>query len=194
MKNKKTFIVLAAVLAALLITAAVVYPKLAQKVQPTSPTDAVTESADGTGAESPANPAADFTVYNASGAAVKLSDLRGRPVIINFWATWCPPCRAELPYFNKAFGLYGEDVVFLMVDLTDGNRETQSGAEEFVAENGYSFPVYFDLTGEAASAYQPYSIPQTVAVNAAGEQVFSRIGGLPEQTVLELAAQMATGS
>ena len=191
MNNKKTFIVLAAVLAALLITAAVVYPKLAQKVQPASPTDAVTDGADSAGAEPPANPAADFTVYNASGAAVKLSDMRGKPVIINFWATWCPPCRTELPYFNEAFGLYGEDVVFLMVDLTDGYQETQSGAEAFVADNGYTFPVYFDIAGEAASAYQLYSIPQTVGVDAQGGVVFSRIGGLSEDTVLELASSLA---
>ena len=194
MKNKKMFVIIAAVLVLLLVAAAVAYPKLAENISPTVPTDAVTDpvtGADGSTEDYPADPAADFTVYDASGAAVKLSELKGRPVIVNFWATWCPPCRAELPFFEEAYRQYGEKVAFMMVDLADGSQETQSGAESFVSENGYTFPVYFDLAGEASAAYRLYSIPQTVAVDAKGNVVFSQIGSLPRDTVLELAASLA---
>lgn len=192
MNNKVKWIVLAVGLVSLLITAGVLYPKLSQKVDlPDTSNPSGAQNAD---AAQPENLAADFTVYDASGNAVSLSDLRGKPVIVNFWASWCPPCKAELPYFDEAFQQYGEDIVFLMVDLADGESETQEAAARYVSECGYAFPVYYDIFGSAANAYQLYSIPQTVAVNAAGEQVFSRIGGLTEQTVLELAAQMANGS
>ena len=194
MKNKAKWIVLAVLLAALLITAGVLYPKLSGKVTLPDAGDPSGAAASDTAASDTAQPqdlAADFTVYDAGGKEVKLSDFRGKPVIINFWASWCPPCKAELPYFDEAFQQYGEDIVFLMVDLADGESETQEGAARYVEECGYAFPVYFDLSGSASNAYHLYSIPQTVGVNAAGEQVFSRIGGLPEQTVLDLAAQLA---
>lgn len=138
-----------------------------------------------------ADPAPDFTVYDTNGKEVKLSDMLGRPVIVNFWATWCPPCRAELPYFNDAYAQYGEKVVFMMVDLTDDSSETPASAARFAEENGYGFPLYFDLAGSAAQAYQLSSIPQTVGVDAAGNIVFSQVGSLPEDMVLALARQLA---
>ena len=122
--------------------------------------------------------AADFTVYTATGEEVRLSALRGQPVIVNFFATWCPPCKAELPDFDSAAARYGDRICFLMVDLLGGYSESVAGTQQFTEENGYSFPLYFDITGEAADAYSVTSIPTTLAVDAEGRLVYSHTGML----------------
>lgn len=122
-------------------------------------------------------PAPDFTVYDASGNAVSLSDFAGQPVVVNFWATWCPPCKQELPEFDAASQEYGiaegdagtdGKARFLMVALTDGQRETKDTVDTFIAENGYTFPVYYDLDYSAVNAYGINSIPMTLFIDADG--------------------------
>ena len=188
MKNKKLYICLSAVLVLLLAGAAVLYPRLSSKTDlPTANTEEVTEG----DAASAKETAPDFTVRTAEGKDVRLSDFRDKgPVIINFWASWCPPCRSELPYFDEAFLQYGNRVTFLMVDLTGSNGETAEAAASLVAEEGYSFPVYFDVTGNAANAYALYSIPQTVGVNENGEIVFTHVGALSRSAVEEAVLQL----
>ena len=84
--------------------------------------------------------ATDFTMTDRDGKEVSLSDYAGKPVIVNFWATWCGPCKEELPYFEEAYEKYGEQIQFLMVDLSDGYAETPENAIAFAEEHGY--PVY----------------------------------------------------
>ena len=122
------------------------------------------------------NYAPDFSVLNKDGNTVKLSDFRGKPVVLNFWATWCPPCKQELPDFNQAAETYKDEVVFLMVNLTDGQRDTVASVKAFVADNGYTFPVYFDTAYSAANAYMVSSIPTTYFINAKGEAVNYKVG------------------
>ena len=122
----------------------------------------------------------DFTVTDAAGNAVKLSDLRGKPVVLNFWASWCPPCRQEMPEFDKVYGEMGGDIQFMMVALTDGARETVATASKFVGDSGYGFPVYFDTLGQAANAYGIRSIPATYFIDSAGKVVSSQVGALSE--------------
>lgn len=110
----------------------------------------------------------NFTVRDADGKAVKLSDFFGTPIVLNFWASWCPPCKAELPDFEEACKKYEGKVVFLMVNMTDGDRETVKIAKDFVNSMGYTFPVYFDTEYEAAYAYGVRSIPTTYFINADG--------------------------
>lgn len=129
-------------------------------------------------------PAPDFTVTDGNGAEVKLSDFLGKPVVVNFWATWCGPCKSELPAFDKAYAEYGDDVAFLMVNLTDGQRETVEGVKAFVEEGGYSFPVYYDTTYSASSAYGVYSIPMTLLIDADGLLVGGQVGAVSESSLM----------
>lgn len=113
-------------------------------------------------------PAMDFTVINEDGESVTLSSLFGKPIVINFWASWCSPCKAELPDFWEAYNKYGDEVQFMMVNMTDGARETVEAAKEYMASAGYDFPLYFDTTQEAAYTYAVYSIPMTFFIDTDG--------------------------
>ena len=112
--------------------------------------------------------APDFTVYDGDGNAHKLSDFRGKPVILNFWASWCGPCKSEMPDFDEKYQVYGEQVHFLMVNLTDGSQETVETASSFVAGQGYTFPVYFDTAMEGAVAYGVNAVPVTYLIDGEG--------------------------
>ena len=129
------------------------------------------------------NTAPDFTVLDKDGNTVRLSEKFGKPIVINFWATWCPPCKQELPDFDKLSKEYGDRVVFMMVNLTDGYRDTVDGTKRFVSGKGYTFPVYFDTKDNAASAYNVSSIPQTTFIDAKGNIYTTRIGAMNEATL-----------
>ena len=128
-----------------------------------------TDDSSSNATEPPAHSATpNFTVLDREGNEVRLSDFFGMPIVLNFWASWCPPCKAELPDFEEACKRYEGKVVFLMVNMTDGNRETIKIAKDFVDSMGYTFPVYYDTTYEAAYAYGIRSIPTTYFINADG--------------------------
>lgn len=115
-------------------------------------------------------PAPDFTVLDSDGNEVKLSDLRGKPVVVSFWASWCGVCKTGMPDFEEAYAAYGDDVHFMMVNLTAGG-ETQDVARAYIEEKGYTFPIYFDTEMSAASAYGVNAVPVTYLVDAEGNLV-----------------------
>lgn len=127
--------------------------------------------------------APDFTVYDAEGKAYKLSDFRGKPVVLNFWASWCPPCKAEMPDFQKEFEAQGKDVQFLIINLTDGMQETVDTASAYVAQQGYTFPVFYDTSSAAANAYGIRSIPTTFFIDAEGYAVAQATGAIDRATL-----------
>lgn len=108
--------------------------------------------------------APDFMVVDGDGNEVYLSDFAGKPVVINIWATWCDPCKWELPGFQEMYEAYGEDMVFMMINTADDFRDSVEGVEAFAEENGYSFPIYYDTADMAAYLYGASSIPLTVFV------------------------------
>lgn len=128
-----------------------------------------------------ADTAPDFTMLDRYGEEQSLSALFGRPIIINFWATWCGPCRMELPFFNEANEKYGDRIQFLMVDLVDGAYETREGAIAFAENNGYSFPLYFDGLGEGSQAYSIQAIPLTVVIDGVGCVVDTHLGSMSSE-------------
>lgn len=124
---------------------------------------------------------ADFCVLDEDGNTVQLSDYFGKPIVVNFWATWCPPCRAELPYFDAAAEAYDGQVQFLMIHLTDGYNDTVESATAFVREeNKYSFPLFFDTEYSGVEAYQINAIPVTLFINADGSLLHQQIGSMDE--------------
>lgn len=130
----------------------------------------------------------DFTVTDVNGKEVKLSDFIGKPIVINFWASWCGPCRSELPAFDKVAKENGGQVHFLMVNLLSGETETK--VKEFVQKENYSFPLYFDNTGTAASTYNVSSIPVTVFIDAQGKVRKSQVGAMSEIVLKSYVAEL----
>ena len=133
--------------------------------------------------EAQASAAPDFTVYDVDGNAYKLSDFRGQPVILNFWASWCGPCKNEMPAFNTAWGEYGDRVQFLMVNLTDNYQETLESAKAFLDTVDYSFPVFYETKMEGGIAYSVTGIPATYFINAEGQVVARAVQSLDYDTL-----------
>lgn len=129
------------------------------------------------------NTAPDFTVVDYSGKQTTLSEKVGKPVVINFWASWCGPCKSEFPAFENAYQNYGNDVEFMMINLTDGYQETVSSAKSYIDDQGYTFPVYYDTTMSAANTYSVFSIPRTLFIDKEGNIVENRTGALSEETL-----------
>ena len=133
--------------------------------------------------------APNFTVYTEDGTAVKLSELYGKPIILNFWASWCPPCKSEMPDFESMYQKYGEDIHFVMINLTDGQRETVESGAAYVEAQGFTFPVYFDSDLDAANNYQVYSVPMTYFLDVEGYAI-ARASGAIDAATLERGISM----
>ena len=190
--KKGSFWVLALVLVVLIGGAYVLYSRLSADARPdnlSAQTHTETENQTPQGSDAPAETepskveAPDFTVENADGEEVKLSDYVGKPIVLNFWASWCSPCKSEMPEFNEAWEELDGEVQFLMVNMTDGSRETVDTAKEYVEGQGFSFPVLFDTGSEAAMAYSAYSLPTTYFIDAEGYVVARAVGAIDRDTL-----------
>ena len=125
-----------------------------------------------------------FSVTDAEGNMVHLSDFYGKPIVVNFWASWCGPCKSEMPDFEEAYKTYKEDVNFLMVNMTDGGRETVETAQEYIKGQGYAFPVYFDTSQDAAVTYGVTSIPSTYFIDSNGYAVAYAQGAITSDVLM----------
>ena len=151
---------------------------IAAKAESKSETTAAAEESSEALSEAP-----DFTVQDADGTAHKLSEYKGKPVVLNFWASWCGPCRMEMPEFDEVYKARGEEVHFLMVNMTDGNRETVKTASEFVSKQGYSLPILYDTAQDAAQTYGVFSIPCTYFIDADGMLTAQARGAINKETL-----------
>lgn len=188
--NKKTWIlILVLALLLLLVGAYLLYNHLGQDLAPeqlaTQPPVQETEAPADTPTEPVKEPviAPDFTVYDAEGNPVKLYDYTGKPIVLNFWASWCGPCQMEMPDFHEKYLTLGEEVQFLMINMTDGSRETVESASDFIAQQGYTFPVFYDTTTEAAMTYGAYSLPTTFFISAEGHAIARATGAIDGETL-----------
>lgn len=135
--------------------------------------------------------APDFALTNLSGQTVKLSDFKGRTVILNFWASWCPPCKAEMPDMQR-FYEKNPDVAVLAVNLI--NTETNENAPlDFVKKNGLTFQILFDMDGSVGTLYRTVTIPTTYFINAEGTITRKFIGPMDEKTMAGFVAEMQKG-
>jgi peroxiredoxin len=123
----------------------------------------------------PGHPAPDFALKNLAGDTIRLSDFKGKAVIVNFWATWCPPCRAEFPEMQEAAIENKDDLVIIGVNHTSG--DTPALIPGFVDEFGITFPIVLDETGETVKTYGVLGLPTSVFVDKNGivQEVFTGI-------------------
>jgi len=125
----------------------------------------------------------EFTVQDIDGNDVNLSDFYGKPIVLNFWASWCPPCKSEMPEFNQVYNELNGDVKFLMINQTDGDRETIETSSEYVKSQEFTFPVYYDTKLEAAYTYNVTAIPTTFFIDKEG-YIISQVKGAMSKEIL----------
>ena len=201
--NKKLLLILCLTLALVLIGAGALYNSLAGSVQlgglattpletqaptqvPTEPSVASpTESGETQPTEPPANIAPDFLLLDMEGNQVTLASFFGKPIILNFWASWCGPCKMEMPEIQKFYEQYGEEIHFLLVSVDD----SVDAAKGFIADEGYTFPVFFDATSMGAYAYGASSIPLTYFIDAEGNLTAYYMGAMNE-SILQQGVDM----
>ena len=196
MKDRKTLVLLVLAFAIVLAGAYLLYDRLGSQYAPDQlavestpvPADTAESTADSgdtqqtaEDAEAQRTAAPDFTAYDADGNAVQLSDYFGKPLVLNFWASWCGPCKSEMPAFQQAYE-QEDGVQFLLVNMT-GGRETQADAEALLAEEGYTFPVLFDLDLDAAMTYGVAALPTTYFLDAEGNLVAWAQGAIDAETL-----------
>lgn len=128
--------------------------------------------------------APDFSLLDAQGQAVRLSDLRGKAVLVNLWASWCPPCKAEMADTQKVYARYaGQGFTVLAVNTT--YQDERGAALAFAASNGLRFPILFDLDGSVARRYQVHAMPTSFFIDKSGVIQRVVIGGPMSEGLLQ---------
>lgn len=123
--------------------------------------------------------APDFTMQDAQGNQVTLSSLKGKPVVLNFWTSWCSYCKTEMPYFESAYKQYGDKVQFVMLNPVKSERSSDDG-RNYIKNSGYTFPVFYETDGKALSLYGLRGFPATIFIDADGKITAKTIGAITQ--------------
>lgn len=131
--------------------------------------------------------APDFTVWDQDGNQTSLKEiLEGKPAVINFWTSKCPPCREEMPDFEEMYQEMKDQVQFIMVDGVGCMGETEESGRAYVEEQGFTFPVYYDKEMDAVINYGIQAFPTTYILNSEGRLVTGGSGMISRETLQEL--------
>lgn len=134
----------------------------------------------------------DFELTTLTGEILTLSELKGKKVILNFWASWCGPCKAEMPHMQNYYEKYKDEanVEIVAVNMTTQERRGIEGIEQFVEEYGLTFPIPLDESGEVIDAYRVMTIPTTYMIGTDGTIANRMIGPMDEKTMQNLVDQL----
>ena len=169
------------------------YPNESEQSGETVPYTSTEHSAETDTPASDKPAATDFELLDQYGNMQRLSDYRGKVVFLNFWATWCPPCRAEMPAIQSLYEEFqnnGGDVVFLGVASPGlGNETSEDGIRAFLEENGYTYPVAMDASGSIFSAYSISAIPTTFMIDRNGNLFGYVPGSMSEEIMRSIIEQ-----
>lgn len=165
---------------------------LTDNLRPASSASSGEQSGEGSAAEKPERTVApNFTMTDLDGNKVELDSFKGKPIVLNFWASWCGFCVQEMPDFDTVYKELGDEVTFVMLNVTDGVRETREKGEKHYAEKGYSFPVYFDDQGtQGTNAYGVTGFPSTYFIDRNGN-LAAYAGGMIDQEALRRGIKLA---
>ena len=183
--NKK-FLLLCLILVVVIAGASTLYNGLAYRVEtenlatvttvaPATESEATQPPAE-KATEEPDYSAPNFSMATWDGNVVRLADYFGKPIILNFWASWCDACKRGMPAFQEVYEKYGDEIHFIMLNCTIGDSETD--AKALIEENGYTFPVYFDTTSLGAYSYGASSIPLTYFIDGEGNLLAYYMGAM----------------
>lgn len=127
--------------------------------------------------------AADFELTSLDGNEIKLSDLKGKKVILNFWTTWCPPCREEMPHLQNFYEDHkDDDIEILAVNLTNLD-DGEEAVGSFVDDFGLTFPVLLDTDGDVGITYETFTIPTSYILDEEG-RIFQKVVGPMDEQML----------
>jgi len=135
------------------------------------------------------NIAPDFELTTLEGKTVRLSDYRGQRVFINFWATWCPPCRAEMPDMQKLYEQTDVDIEILAVNMIESEKAEEDVAE-FVKDYGLTFPILLDANSDLATTYQVRAYPTSYMIDSTGRIQFIAPGAMNHDFMVQEIEKM----
>ncbi len=138
------------------------------------------------------NAAIDFELTDQYGKIHRISDYRGRVVFLNFWATWCPPCREEMPYIQNLYEKYGDDsdvVILAVAGPGSIDDQDEAGVAAFLSDHGYTYPVLMDFTGEVFGSYGVNALPTTFMIDRNGNVMGYVPGGMTQEMMQSIIDQ-----